>query len=64
MKVIFHFLFSSEEFNDQIRKYRQDDGMTDEQVAIAKYIRKRCKNKVIMVKRWKTRSIYYNAIII
>ena len=61
---MFHFLFTSEESVDQIRKYRQDDRMTDEQIALTKYIRKRCTNKVIMVKRWKTRSIYYNAIII
>ena len=47
-KLLFHFLFfSSEEFDDLLAKCRRDAEMTNGQVALAKYIRKRCKKIVV-----------------
>ena len=42
------FTFISDEFNDLLTKYRQqDNGMTEEQAVCARDIRRRGKNKVI-----------------
>ena len=44
------FSFISDEFNDLLTKYRQqENGMTEEQAVCARDIRRRGKNKVILV---------------